>query len=261
MENLHLSRNPHVGNPVVYSRLAESLVANKTLRELSMDDCDLNDSGMATLLTALQENQTLRVLDLDGNKFTLHGIETVLVPSLPGLNLEMLYLQKKFGDTFYFGNDATEQECDKLVERIVMSLQNNSTLKVLELNYRTRAERTVPSLYPLALQEKRMAAGKPYHSTLDQRVQHYLGAAHRGFNQFWQLRLAENESRRAADRVGPNLGVPLRLLVPRILHRLSQACQLHQLEGDLYLYVRKLAEWGDFGPRRRQGACKRGACF
>ena len=247
--NLDLSVNDHVGNQVVYSRLAESLVSNKKLTELSMSNCDLNDSGLATLLTALQENQTLKVLKLNSHNFTRHGIETVLVPLLPGLNLEKLSLQNYSG--FYFGKDATEQECDRLVERIVMPLQNNSTLEVLELNYRTRHETPVHCLYPLVLQEKRMAAGKPYYSTLDQRLQLYLGAAHRGFNKFWQLRLAEYESRRTADRnnVGPSL-VPLRLLVPRILHRLSQACHLRELEGDIYFYVRKMAEWGDFGVRQ-----------
>ena len=255
--DLDLSGNRYMGNPLVYSRLAESLVANKTLTELAMINCDLNDSGMATLLTALQENQTLRALSLNSNNFTRHGIETVLVPLLPGLNLERLCLKKNLGNNYYFGNDTTEQECDRLVERIVMSLQNNSTLEVLELNYCFPPGTTV-SLYPWGVQKKRKDAGKPFYSTLDQRLQLYLGPAHRGFNKFWQLRLAENDCRRTADRnnVGPTL-VPLRLLVPRVLYRLYQACHSRELDADLYFYVRKMAEWGDFG--ERQGTCRRGA--
>ena len=131
--DLDLSHNHHVGNPIVCSSLAQALVANKTLKKLDMVDCDLNESDMNALLTALQENQTLKVLNIDYNNFTRHGIETILVPLLPGLNLKVLYLKKNFGG--YFCHDATEKECDKLVGRIVMSLQNSSTLKVLDLGY------------------------------------------------------------------------------------------------------------------------------
>ena len=260
VERLSLPGDGTVSNPIVYSSIAQALIANKTLTQLVMARCDLDDSGMNALLTALQENQTLRVLNLNSNNFTRHGIETILVPLLPGLNLYGLYLKKNFGG--YFCHDATEEECDKLVGKIVMSLQNNSTLEVLDLGYSYDAEISdeARSLYPWDVREERMAAGKPFYSTLDQRLQLYLDEAHCGFNKFWQLRLAESESRQTADRnsVGRSL-VPLRLLVPRILHRLYQACHLRELEGDMYFYVRKMAEWGDFGPR--QGACKRGACF
>jgi len=68
----------------VVDALADSLAANRTLRDLSFDNCDVSDAAASALVDVLldRRNTTLRALDLDVNRVVAAGAAAKLAALL-----------------------------------------------------------------------------------------------------------------------------------------------------------------------------------
>ena len=276
---LDLSNNKQLADPVVYSRLANALQTNETLTTLDLNKCDLDDSAMNVLLTALQRNRSLQVLKLDYNSFTKDGIKTVLAPLVTGLHIQELHLASPFRDVQRpdvsleellhpspetiamfeeFDPERRQRDEEKthisLVQPLLVSLQTNTKLRefVFSFYHKPPSGLILDPLIPI----------------MDRRLQLYLSAEHRTFNQWIQQRplqngdstasdttalLVSHQKTRNADKTQPALDVPLRSLVPHMLHRLDSICHSRSLNTDFYFYVRTIAECRELWVGRRLG--------
>jgi hypothetical protein len=85
LETLHLNENSVTSCGI--SALARSLQGSCTLKELSLQGCNLDDMGLLKLGEALTTNVSLEVLDVRTNAFTHNGVSQFfdLLPQMKGL--------------------------------------------------------------------------------------------------------------------------------------------------------------------------------
>ena len=97
MSDLLLYSNP-IGDKGLQT-IFDALEQNKSLRRLSVSDCGMTDTGVASLADALHTNNALEELYIHGNEAKTEDGLTCLVEAVsrhPGL--ERLYIPKHMGE-------------------------------------------------------------------------------------------------------------------------------------------------------------------
>ena len=78
--------------PAQVRSLAAAIGNNKSLREVGLRSCNIDDEGARHLATMLEKNTSLEKLWLNDNKITGDGLKHLAIPLEKNTSLEWLYL-------------------------------------------------------------------------------------------------------------------------------------------------------------------------
>ena len=110
-----------IGNESI-SALGETLLLNRTLREINLENCNISKDGCVSLARSLKTNTILKILDLSINPLLDDGAEALSDGLKYNQGLEVMSLnQCGVGNTGFMS--------------LLESLKSNSTMTVLKLCY------------------------------------------------------------------------------------------------------------------------------
>ena len=127
LRTLILSGNPIGDHVEGVAAIATSLVENKSLIRLKLQDCNISGQGADELAVALYKNSTLEILDLDCNPISVEGASAMSDMLQHNTSLTMLYM----------GDDSVGEAG---VRQLMNSLKYNQTLEYLWLLEKYKSE-------------------------------------------------------------------------------------------------------------------------
>ena len=126
---LNLSKNPIGKHVMGVMTLAKVLVENKTLKELRLYECHINERGATVLAAALCKNSSLKLLNLGHNPIGMKGASSISEMLQHNTSLNELQLRE----------DSLGKEG---VHQLINSLKHNITLLELQLPEKYKSETT-----------------------------------------------------------------------------------------------------------------------
>ena len=129
LQYLNVSQNPIGKHVMGVMALAKVLAGNKTLKELRLYDCNINEQGASELAAALCKNSSLKLLNLSHNHIGVKGASSISEMLRHNTSLNELQLR----------DDSLGKEG---VHQLINSLKHNKTLLELQLPEKYKSETT-----------------------------------------------------------------------------------------------------------------------